>query len=49
MKLIVHWMDIVFYEFWTGGVSGPFFFEDANEKTVTATGELYKQIVEYFL
>ena len=34
---------------WSGGVIGPYFFEDGNGITVTVTGERYRQMIDTFL
>lgn len=34
---------------WAGGIVGPFFFEDAEEKAITVNGERYRGIITDFL
>lgn len=35
--------------FWAGGITGPFFFEDENEKPATVDGHRYRQLIENLL
>jgi len=35
--------------FWAGGIIGPFFFEDENERAVTVNKHRYGQLIEDFL
>lgn len=39
----------VWCAFWSGGVIGPYFFEDEDEAAVTVNGERYREMIRIFL